>query len=378
MKPRRNDACRCGSGVNHKKCCLPKHEAARSHAAEMFAPRVEDDRVRALDALTAFCVSRKPPDAHETVRLFGLLEPLPDGVSQEDVELKFYFYLHFDAPFPDGRSVAETFLGGEGRALPPHQQEILTSIAAARLRVYEVQDVRVDEGVSLRDLRTDDVLWVRERLGSRQLQRWDLLGARVVTEEDGTRAFDGGLHRFAPEEKSELLALLRRTERQIARRGPVGDDLLFRRFAVVLHGAWLDACEAAQPPTIVTAEGDPMEFGKVVYGVLDRGALVAALDACPEIESDDVGGYHWFEGADGLNRRLGSVTIAGGRLTLEVTSRQRAERGRALLARVAGASLPYRSARYESVEEAMARREIRSAAEGAAVDPRKRRVPSPP
>jgi hypothetical protein len=95
---------------------------------------------------------------------------------------------------------------------------------------------------------------------------------------------------------------------------------------------------------------------------------VAALDACPELASDEAGGYHWFEDADGLNRRLGSIAIAGGRLTLDVTSRPRAERGRALLGRLGRASLRYRSTRYESVAEAMVRREIRSEAEGAAVD----------
>jgi hypothetical protein len=272
MKYGRNDPCPCGSGVKYKKCCLPKHEAARSHAAEMFAPREGDDRVLALDALTAFGASHRPPETYEALRRFGLLEPSPDSESQEDVELKFYFYLHFDSPLADGRSVAEKFLDGEGCALPPRQREILRSIAAARVRVYEVQDVGAGEGVRIRDLRTNDVLWVQERLASRQLQRWDVLAARVVTEADGTRTFDGGLYQFAPDEKKDLLSRLRRTERHLARRGPVDDDVLFRRFAPVLHGVWLDAFEAAQLPTIVTAEGDRMEFGKVVYDVLDRDA----------------------------------------------------------------------------------------------------------
>jgi hypothetical protein len=87
---------------------------------------------------------------------------------------------------------------------------------------------------------------------------------------------------------------------------------------------------------------------------LDERALRAALDRHSELVADPDGGYLWVEDSrDGFTRTLGEITLENGRLTLNVTSRQRAERGRALFAKTAGAAIRHRATRYESVASAM-------------------------
>jgi len=109
-------------------------------------------------------------------------------------------------------------------------------------------------------------------------------------------------------------------------------------------------------PTIVTAEGDPMVFGKVVFDIADRAALLAALDKHPDIQSHEEGVYAWLEETrDGLTRSLGHIALEDDRLVLQVTSRQRAERGRRLPEKAAGDALRHRATRYENVEKALHR-----------------------
>ena len=146
------------------------------------------------------------------------------------------------------------------------------------------------------------------------------------------------------------------------RNDALDDDALFRRFAPIVHSLWLARAAPRPMPRVVTAEGDPMVFGKCVFDVLDERALRGTLDRHAELVADPDGGYLWVENSrDGFTRTLGQVTLENGRLTLNVTSRQRAERGRALLAKASSDFIRHRATRYDSVESAM-RAQVRAPA----------------
>jgi hypothetical protein len=84
-----------------------------------------------------------------------------------------------------------------------------------------------------------------------------------------------------------------------------------------------------------------------LHGLLELGHHL-------QLVADPDGGYAWVEDSrDGFTRTLGDITLEGGRLTLNVTSCQRAERGRVLLENASGAAIRHRATRYESVESAM-------------------------
>jgi hypothetical protein len=320
------------------------------------AREAADLRQPALDALSAYSIQHGfGKQARPAFEAFSLDRPLPDGVSADDVHLKFYFYWHFDAAMGDGRTIAEAFLESSGQSLAPRQRALLRRLSMARLRLYEIEEVRREEGLRLLDLRRGESVWVRERAATRQLERWDVLAARIAEEEDGVLCLEGGAYLFPPDTKASLVAELRRVERTMRRHhGAVDDDALFRRFAPIVHSLWLGLAVSRPRPFIVTAEGDPMVFGKCVFDVLDEPTVREALDRHRELVADPDGGYVWSEDSgEGFTRSLGEITLENGRLTLSVTSRQRAERGRALLVGAAGASIRYRLTRYESVESAM-------------------------
>src|SRR3990172_7487385 len=94
---------------------------------------------------------------------------------------------------------------------------------ASHLGLYEILAVRPDEGFTLRDLWSNAEIRVRERLGTRQLVRWDLVGARVM------------------------------------------------------HHLWLMSVAFPPPLKVQTVEGDPVVFTRVVFAVHDRAAARDAL-----------------------------------------------------------------------------------------------------
>lgn len=358
MTPGRNDPCPCGSGSKYKKCCLARDKSARQESATADVVPFEgaDLRKAALDALTAYSIQQGfGRQAGPVVEAFGLDQPLPDGVSEADVHFKFYCHWHFDVVLANGRTIAEAFLESAGPSLPTRQRTLLERLSKARLRLYEVEEVRREEGLRLLDLRSGESVWVRERSATRQLERWDLLAVRIAEEENGVLGLDGGVYLFPPDAKANLLDRLRKEERKLRRRNETLDeDTLFRRFAPIVHSLWLARALPRPKPRVVTAEGDPLVFGRCVFDALDEQALRAALDGHADLVADPDGGYRWVEDSrDGFTRSLGQITLENGRLTLDVTSRQRADRGRALLEKAAGAVIRHRATRYESVASAM-------------------------
>lgn len=358
MKVGRNDPCPCGSGNKYKKCCLS--EAAPPPAADAREAPSEAVRTRdaAIAALARFAGRPEFDEFRaEAERVFSGEGALAPGRAEfdDDVGVKFAFFFLFDFPISGRRTIAQDFLERQGQDLPAWQQRLLHRFSRARLRLYEVLAVRVDEGLRLRDLRTSEELQVSERSATRQIQRWDVLAARVAPDGEGALRLEGGIYLLPVASKAPLLEAVEAEERRLRRGDPgLDDDTLWRRCAPLVHHYWLDHVVAPPMPKMVTAEGDPMAFGKIAFDIVDEPAVLSALARHPDLVSDEEGSYTWTEETPELRRTLGRIELRpDGRLVLEVTSRRRGERGRALLEQAAGGALRHRSTRFESVERAL-------------------------
>jgi hypothetical protein len=106
------------------------------------------------------------------------------------------------------------------------------------------------------------------------------------------------------------------------------------------HGADLRPRERE----LVEADGDEILFSKAVYRVVDHKALTTALRSCPEMnEDDEEKHYTWLRGAVGEkgNTVLGNIRVEGAELALETNSKKRHERGKGMLAELAGPALEH-------------------------------------
>ena len=230
---------------------------------------------------------------------------------------------------------------------------------ASHLGLYEILAVRPDEGFTLRDLWSNAEIRVRERLGPRQLVRWDLVGARVIEGMEQDLVFEALPYVYPPEMKETLLDELRRRHRQLAK-GRAHVDLtgFFKQAALVMHHLWLMSVAFPPPLKVQTVEGDPVVFTRVVFDVHDRAAVRDALLRHVDIvlSEDDDDHLVWFEPGQGDQRRnLAHIELKAGRLTLNAMSRERAERGRRLVEQLAGDLVRYRTTRLDPVERLIQR-----------------------
>jgi hypothetical protein len=78
--------------------------------------------------------------------------------------------------------------------------------------------------------------------------------------------------------------------------------------------------------------------------VEDRETLTAALRNCPEISEDDEGKHYvWLRGPAGQEGRtvLGNMRLEGAEMVFECNSKQRHERGKRMLAKLAGPAVEH-------------------------------------
>jgi hypothetical protein len=111
-----------------------------------------------------------------------------------------------------------------------------------------------------------------------------------------------------------------------------------RRQPEELHAEWVEALKLSN------TDGDEILFSKAVYRVVDRETLTAALRSCPEISEDDEGKhYTWLRGPAGEKGRtvLGTLHVEGAQLVFESNSKKRHERGKGMLAELAGPALKH-------------------------------------
>jgi hypothetical protein len=374
----RNDPCPCGSGRKFKRCCIGKEGPAAR-------PFTVAERESALGALLRFAERAELEADHDAAeRDFweDWLDELSDEEDEERVVLDqgegaFHLWFAFDVVLEGGHTVADLFLEREGGRLRAGEREYLERMRPTHLRLYEVVEVRPDEGLRLLDLWTEERLWIRERLATRQLVRWDLVAARTMPGADGDPVLEGVPFVFAAGDREPLLAELRDAHATFLREHPAGDlTAFFKQAGALFFQLWLDYTALPSAPPLLTPEGDPVELARVTFDVRDGVAVARALAGHPDLGTQDDGSYVWTEpletGPDreptgGIviesrpwrpgeapRRSLGTIVLEGESVRFEATSRSRAARGRGFLEGLLGRAVRFRDVTYQDVDEALA------------------------
>jgi tetratricopeptide (TPR) repeat protein len=245
VKPRsdvgRNDPCWCGSNRKYKKCHLHREQLSLDERAGWLYQKagmfLTDGSWRAEVASVVLERAEFADGPH------GWLDVLADP-------------LVTDAVLFEGGGFAE-FVAVRGALLPEDERLLAEQWLLVDRSVFEVDEVRHGEGLTVRDVRTGNVHQIRERTASQRLKVGALFCARIVPVGDTTQIF-GGIEPVELHERDELISLLD------AEPDPVDlVSFLTRRFA---------------PPALRNTEGDPLVLCEVVLRTGDPAALVAELD----------------------------------------------------------------------------------------------------
>ncbi len=296
----RNAACWCGSGRKYKKCHLGREELPLSERVNwLYAKACHHTLASGWTGLLTEL-------SHERCRYADLDDDDALAAAMADP-------LVLDAVLFEGGAFAE-FLEMRGSLLPDDERLLAQQWLLVQRSVFEVEQVRRGQGVTVRDVRTGDTHEVVERTASRQLQPRQLVCARVLPTGDAM-VFFGGIEPVALHERDPLIELLDDEPDPVTLVAQ-----LTRRFA---------------PPTLVNTEGDPLAICQAGVRVGDPAGIQGALDEVYD-RVDGEEPPQWFEHVitDGLQRIRATLVLDGHTLRIEANSERRMDRVLATLARL--------------------------------------------
>jgi hypothetical protein len=284
-------------------------------------------------------------------------DELEELIKSEQVNLAYHSWFDYDFDLGDGHTLLDLFLETEAGKLSEGERNFLEGMRGSHLRLYEILEVKLDQGFEVRDLWDDRRFHVRERAATRQIVAWDLVVARIGPRGgDGETVFETLPYLFRAADKDDLLQGLRKAHRTFAREFPDQDICgFFRKMAPVFHKLWLERVALPPRPKLVTGDGEPFIFARVIFDLVDREAAIRSLADRDDIVDHGNGSCVWLEPAGNFQRSAGTITIEEKRVVFETTSKKRAEKARDELPNLFGGVARFRAISYEDVEQALNR-----------------------
>lgn len=347
VKTGRNDPCPCGSGKKFKKCCLgkEKHEAG-PQSQESIAPGIavgwlfDKHPARLKEAIEEGFMGSIDPEDRERVADLS-----PDQSNM--LQIHICEWLIASARLNMGKQkipAMELVLGKGGAPLTTAQRTYLREMAERCLSIYEIEESVPGRGLHIRDLLRpkDDLTWVVERTGSQTLQRWDIIGARMIQVGEECQ-FSGALYALNRETAFVMAEELR--EEVKARRSKSSQWELREIIERAIIDDWLTRLLIPFKPVIMDlSTGEPMMPATDHYRVRDWTRLGQALRDQDDVEGDREEGWTRFEELEDseLRRSLASIDTSGeDRINVLCRSLKRADEIRLWLESIAGDAIEH-------------------------------------
>ena len=313
-------------------------------------------------------------DPYELLELLGDSVAILNGFIAEDFFGK-WFGEHEEL------NVVDDYLARRGRRESVEGRRYLEAMRDSTPSLYEVVEVDPGRCLTVRDLLVDgDAVTVFENLGSQSAAPWDRLAARIVVI-NGKRLFTGAVLHFRQEAADDVVGaideLVKRSNRELRKRlrraggsprtrrrrsrtvPPIPREEILRILPLgqILSHFWLiDAPARVQAPLpeLRNTDDEPLILCEVRFPITgDEAEISNVLDKIEQFQRVEDGEAHWIWSALGSpthrlsqGRRgrpiveptedlglttLGHAEIGSGAVTLSVNSKERAERGQALL-----------------------------------------------
>jgi hypothetical protein len=354
--PGRNDPCWCNSGKKYKKCHLESDERrdGRTSQDEPLVPHTPNEFDGLRKRIGQFLGQALPErDVKLAIQeLFG--DRAPDT---QDANLTLSDWMLHDWVAPSlGRTALQEFLVRRGSGLTQREREMVEAWSGSFIGFYEVQELKAGLGLKLKDLILGETFFVHDVRMSTQVARWDGLIIRVVPGERGTEFTGSGL--TVPRHSIEELRLWMEVDRREMgwREYMKANWPRVRRRSFKFAADWMDSLHLAN------TDGEELLFSKAVYRAIDEAAARERLRGCPELQtefdnnkSNPAETREYFVWLDECKTVLGNIRIASGELVLDCNSRQRMERGKLLLATVAGGWLRHLRDEFTTQKELKSR-----------------------
>jgi hypothetical protein len=381
----RNDPCPCGSGKKHKHCCLRKTEATESVWRRV---RRADDRF--ASELFRYALRRYGEDFLQVAWeefLLGEESAVPPR-QHPDFPTTFFPWFLFswipDAEEPENEALPQdpaaiTYLGELGRDLDDFEKRFLIEASRCRFSFYSVLEVERGRGLRLLDILTRRAVSVVDRSASETVRRGAILYARVLTL-DGLSIIHGSSPFAIPPIHYGRIIDLRD---ELAEEGQVLTEEDLREFEIEIRELYLEIEEGIvhpELPKLANTDGEPLLPTNMYFelSASPREAFEAlktlAIGATDEEllsearygEGDNLRAisFNWLRPGNKMhkgmeNTSLGRIQIDGTRLTVDVNSRERAEKIRSELDARLGERVLFKRAVTSTLEKMIEERASR-------------------
>ncbi|MEW6222619.1 MAG: SEC-C metal-binding domain-containing protein [Candidatus Hadarchaeota archaeon] len=163
----RNDQCPCGSGRKYKKCCLPRERAAGAGAG-----------------LLHDCLGRMTDWIFSNEMLADEFRSVADDFMRDSPLDEFGMALLSDAFIFDhklpGKNMTPFEFFMENAQLSPDERSVYEGFSRNTHSIFEILEVRRDEGLVLKDLIGEGEYWVKERRGTHGAAQGGIVCCRIA------------------------------------------------------------------------------------------------------------------------------------------------------------------------------------------------------
>jgi hypothetical protein len=329
----RNDPCPCGSGKKYKKCCMLK-----DHSVPGPQDIIRSWLISKLFEFVARSYKHIIPEAYDFFWNGGSPEETLPEVYADIAEINFHEWLLFDYVVdPDGYKTIVDLYRKASKNLSNAEKEMLDIFKNSVLSLYEVQEVIPEQGLILKDLLLDGEYAVKEKRGTHNIFKWDILATRLLLI-DGQYSICGSVYPYPVAEKQVIIDAVESEYRDFKKDNSAATlrDCL-KITGSIFNDVWYEIATSDRLPGIITKTGEPMMFCKSVFTVSDRTGVMRSLKACRELSVDTDTRYTWLEEPGTVGSTvLGTIDIVGKQLTLECMSKDRLKKGKELIKNILG------------------------------------------
>ena len=255
------------------------------------------------------------------------------GEWEQPLVLAYLAYGYADA---NGDRSIDVLLRERSHTLKAAEVEALEALQkTAWPSLFEVQAVQVDVGLQLTDLVAGHEIFVSEKAATHQMKKFDLFLGWIVCIGEHFELTGAGCGVPRGHREPVLKALTKELQKLRKKHPETPDRILLREAIPAGQSAMREAVANWRPPRMVTMDGEDIVFCEAVFDVTDLTTVRARLAAHPDMDEEE-DGFAWVDrkGRKQLGDgplHLGSIRFEKGRMTLETKSRERLERGKALL-----------------------------------------------
>lgn len=381
LKIGRNEPCPCGSGKKYKKCCLQATASVVSN--DMVWQRVNKAHNGLIKKVLKFITETYGPTAvHEAWDEFCLYEDV-DGFDPESSLMPFFmpWFFYTWTPDPDETDITSniSFDMSPGEALIHSKQgqnlsdievEYIQSCCETPFSFYQIVDSTPGVNVSVKDLLTEKEFLVIEKTGSKAAVKGNIFFTRVVHVQ-GMHLFDGLAPIQIPSQFGIEIIDLReffQNETGLA----IDSEMLFEIEEHLFSIFWSIWEELHNPktPTLQNTDGHLMIPHKLIYEIdsidqmfeilhplcfqSSRAELLEGSKMTKEGELISIE-FPWLAKGNKQNKGwsntvFGHISLEQRKMTVEVNSKERATRFKALLTKKTKTGWTLKSTLIEPVE----------------------------